>query len=195
MAKRAELEKSSRVARVTRPNSSVAHILRLAMHSSVRFVRLIADGCMRLNRESVGRRYEVDGTYEAFTYEVFRDTECDDGTASPPTVLIVGFRLRWIGSNELLHWAFQRICILTTPFWSGFPGFRVKLWMVDPQSKDYLGIYEWAGAENAQRYVDWLVNILLPLSTKGSVWFELRTRQGLDTYLTNHMIPSLRRSA
>ena len=107
------------------------------------------------------------------TYQVFRETVSDDGTAAKSVVLVVGFRLRVLRSISFLHWLFQRACILTTPFWSGFRGFRVKLWMVDPQTKNYLGIYDWAGAENAQTYIDALVQVLQPLSTPGSVWYDL----------------------
>ena len=52
--------------------------------------------------------------------------------AETPNVLVVGFQLKVIGAHPIPHWIFQRCCLLTTPFWSGLPGFSVKLWMVDP---------------------------------------------------------------
>lgn len=78
---------------------------------------------------------------------------------------------------------FQRVCLLTTPFWSGLPGFKVKLWMVDPTTRNYLGIYDWRGEEEAQQYVNALVRVLKPLSTSDSVWFRLQPNQALDLYL------------
>ena len=113
------------------------------------------------------------GSTRAQIYEVFRDTIGDDGVEGARCVLVVAFRLRVIGSFPPMHWLFQRVCLLTTPFWSGFRGFREKLWMVDPETKSYLGIYDWAGAENAKIYVDALVRVLRPISTKDSVWYEI----------------------
>ena len=117
---------------------------------------------------------------ETIWYSVTRKA---GGVQGAPAVLVVGFRLRFIGSNPLLHWLFQRICIISTPILSGFPGFRTKLWMVDLKSKNYLGIYEWAGKENALFYADWLSNLLRKLSTKGSVWYKLEDKERIDEYL------------
>jgi hypothetical protein len=110
-------------------------------------------------------------------FSVFRETDRVHAGHEAPAVLVVGFRLRVLRSNRPAHWLFQRCCILTTPFWSGFPGFRIKLWMVDPVTKSYLGIYDWDGRDRAQTYVDALVRVLEPLSVPGSVWYELLDRE------------------
>lgn len=152
----------------------------LAALSVARFLRLAASRVLRLRRDRVDALYRIE---QGGTYRVFRETVSDDGTPERSAVLVVGFRLRVVRSNALLHWIFQRACILTTPFWSGFRGFRVKLWMVDPQSKSYLGIYDWAGEVNARTYADTLVRVLRPLSTPGSVWYELYPDQELEAFL------------
>ena len=97
-------------------------------------------------------------------------------------MLVVGFQLKVIGAHPVPHWIFQRCCLLTTPFWSGLPGFSVKLWMVDPETKRYLGIYDWRGTAHAQQYVDALVRVLHPLSTPDSVWYRLLPDQALEPY-------------
>jgi len=135
---------------------------------------------LRLRRDRVGQAYIIN---QRGTYQIFRETVSDDGIRDRSVVLVVGFRLRVLRSNRFLHWLFQRVCILTTPFWSGFRGFRVKLWMVDPQTKNYLGIYDWAGVENAQTYIDAWVRVLRPLSTPGSVWYDLYPDQELEPFL------------
>lgn len=160
--------------------ASAASVVRLAALSTARFPRLAGTRTLRLRRDRLGQSYGID---RGGTYRIFRETVSDDGTSGRRVVLVVGFRLRVLRSNPLLHWVFQRLCILTTPFWSGFRGFRVKLWMVDPQGKNYLGIYDWAGAENARSYVDALVRVLRPLSTPGSVWYDLYPDQELDPFL------------
>jgi hypothetical protein len=83
----------------------------------------------------------------------------------------------------LPHWLFQRLCILTTPFWSGFPGFRVKLWMVETETKDYLGIYDWDGEEDARTYAEALARVLRAVSVSGSVWYEMHGGQELEPFL------------
>ena len=127
--------------------SSRWHIVKLATRSVAQFCRLVVSRSLHLRRDRLGERYTID---QGGTYAIFRETVCDDTAASPGVVLVVGFRLRVIHGNPALHWLFQRLCILTTPFWSGFRGFHVKLWMVDPTSKNYLGIYSWIGGKRRQ---------------------------------------------
>lgn len=155
-------------------------IVKMAALSAVQFCRLAASRALRLRRDSLGERYTID---QGGTYAIFRETVREGGTGDDRGVLVVGFRLRLLRAYPLPHWIFQRLCILTTPFWSGFTGFRVKLWMVDPMTKDYLGIYDWAGEENAKVYVQALVRVLRPLSTRGSVWYRFYPDQELDEYL------------
>ena len=55
--------------------------------------------------------------------------------------------------------------------------------MVDPTTRDYLGIYDWSGKANAQNYVDALVRVLRPLSTKGSVWYRIDDDEPFERFL------------
>ena len=159
------------------PRSSVPAA---ALHSVRTFLGLMARRALRLRRDRIGAMYAIE---DAGTYRIFRETVAVSANTDDPSVLVVGFRLRVIRTMAPLHWLFQRCCILTTPFWSGFPGFRVKLWMVEPDTKDYLGIYSWNGAGNAQRYVDALTLVLRPLSTAGSVWYRLLPDENLESFL------------
>ena len=138
------------------------------------FARLVASGELRLGRSYMlcdGRRYRV-----------FRETvrRLED---EPRTVIEVGFRLRLIGAAPAPHWLFQRLCILTTPFWSGFPGFATKLWMVDPETLGYAGIYAWDSAESARDYPAVLLPVLRAVSVRGSVFAEVRPERGLEEFL------------
>jgi hypothetical protein len=155
-------------------------IVSLAAQSAMRFCRLSGSHSLHLRRDRLGARYTIE---QGGTYEIFRETVCDAGAEQRGVVLVVGFRLRTMRSHPLPHWLFQRLCILTTPFWSGFPGFRVKLWMVDPATKNYLGIYDWAGEGRAATYVTALLRVLRPLSTNGSVWYHIHPEPDFETYL------------
>jgi hypothetical protein len=160
---------------ITWPN-----IVQLAASSGVRFVPLAATRALRLRRDRLGQAYRID---QGGDYQVFRETVSNAYDPSHRVVLVVGFRLRAIRDWPLPHWLFQRLCILTTPFWSGFRGFRVKLWMVDPVTKSYLGIYDWEEADRARTYLAALTRVLRPLSTPGSVFATLYPNQALEPFL------------
>jgi hypothetical protein len=138
----------------------------------------------RLKTDRLHNLYKID---QGGTYTIFRETVSKSSNADKPVTLVVGFRLKLLKSNPIMHRIFQRVCILTTPFWSGSPGFKVKLWMVDPKTKNYLGIYDWAGEQKALDYVTGLVRILRPLSTQDSVWYEIYPQQ-FEQYLLDHKI-------
>lgn len=137
------------------------------------------------------RRLHMRRTHEGATvrmldeprYLVFRETVLDVEPEVGGAVLLVGFHLRRLGRAPLLHWLFQRVCIMTTPFWAGVPGFHAKLWLVDPKTFDYGGIYEWRSAEDADRYVARLAPLLRRLSTPGSVWHVTEAPRTLTGYL------------
>jgi hypothetical protein len=149
--------------------------------SSVRaFPGLLSRGELQRTREHLGRTYSID---RCGGFRVFRETRRFAGCDQDSVVLVVGFRLRALRSLAFPHWIFQRICLVTTPFWCSFPGFRIKLWMVDPQTQNYLGIYEWCGKSNAQVYVDALVGVLRPLSARGSVWYRIEEREPFAAFL------------
>ena len=138
---------------------------------------------LHLRRTRLGELYDLGSRG---SYAIFRETVSDGGEAASacgaggrvPAAVHPVVPARRTGP-------FQRCCILTTPFWSGFPGFRVKLWMVDPVTKSYLGIYDWDGRDRAQSYLDALVRVLEPLSVPGSVWYELEAT-GFDAFLDAH---------
>ena len=122
------------------------------------------------------------------TYRVFRETvkePVDD--PSRPAVLLARFHLRGMGPRRrLLHALFRRLCIVTTPFFVGLGGFGSKLWMVDPATGDFAGLYDWRGVHDARAYAEGLMRVLRPLSARGSVSYELVPDTTVDSYLAAH---------
>jgi len=155
----------------------------LAMKSVTRYAGLAAHGSLRLRRDRLGQLYKTEGG----NYQIFRDTNCTIA-AGETVILVIGFRLKLIGSSRLLHWLFQRVCILTTPFWSGLSGFRTKLWMVEPRTKNYMGVYDWRGKIEAQNYINYLLPILRFFSVKGSVWVQQIYSKSFEEFLRAHAI-------
>jgi hypothetical protein len=165
--------------------TEMSSLPRLALASAQGFADLVRADAIGRTGTHLGRRYRTD---RGGIYQVFRETRGDDGAPGDPAVLVVGFRLKVIHSLPAAHWLFQRVCLLTTPFWSGFRGFRIKLWMVDQLSKNYLGIYRWAGEENARVYAEALCRVLRALSTRGSVWYEIHPNREFEHYLAKHAV-------
>lgn len=151
----------------------------IALRSALQYL-FIEFRKLKLRNERSGSQYKIEN---AGTYAVFRETVSKRNNDSQPAVLVVGFRLKLAGSNRSLHWLFQHVCIITTPFWCGLKGFNTKLWMVDQQTKNYMGIYQWTGERNARRYIDFLIPILQFFSVKKSIWFRRYPDTSLDAYL------------
>lgn len=107
---------------------------------------------------------------------VFRETAVRGLPTSDPAVLVVRFRL---AMSPGWHAVFRRECVLHTPLFAGFPGFRSKLWLADLQTGVYRGLYEWEGADLAVDYAETLARLLRVFSVPGSVG--------------HHVVPGVRR--
>ena len=152
-----------------------------AARSAVRFVVLVARRRVLMPRDRLGRMIAVVADRR---FEPFRETALAGPAPAPEAaVLWVRFHLRGPGTRRWAHWLFQRVCIVTTPFWVGVPGFRVKLWMVDRTTGDYGGLYEWDSAEQAADYAASLAPLLRALSVPRSVEYTIVPRTGLARYL------------
>jgi hypothetical protein len=134
--------------------------------------------------EHLGRPLQMS---DGRTYVPFRNTRkaaAAWSTDHPPVILQPRFHLEVLRpGRRRLHALFRVVCIVTTPFFVGLPGFRSKLWMVDPSTGDFAGLYEWDDAATARAYAEGLAKVLRLLSTPGSVSYELAEGVDLDDYL------------
>jgi hypothetical protein len=150
--------------------SAVRALLRCAGHSVV----LIA-------RRRIGQPTSSVGTIVAFadgtTSQIYRETLIDRGPPASPAVLVVCFRLRWIGS-EWAHALFRLESELNTLLFAGFPGLVSKLWLRHDEHGVYRGFYQWDGPEAAVAYVRALWWVLALVSKRGSVHYAVLP--GLD---------------
>lgn len=156
------------------------NIFKIAALSCYNFLFHIPIRKLLIIHDFDNKRYKVRGKE---TYTVFRTTKSYINNSHENVVLVVGFRLMIIKNSHLLHHFFQRVCILTTPFWAGLTGFDTKLWAVNFENSNYLGIYQWKGKIDAQKYLDYLIPILRSVSVKGSVWYRIYNDEKLDTFL------------
>ena len=144
-----------------------------------RTVALVASGRLHLRTPVQAIVSLPDGR----TYTVFRESTCD-GSSAAPVLLSVWFHLRGVPAGATLRRRlFERLCIVNTVLFAGFDGYLVKLWMVDPATSDYAGLYSWSSATEAEHYGRYITTILQPLSTPGSVGYEVDSTTTLDDYL------------
>jgi hypothetical protein len=101
-------------------------------------------------------------------YVVFRESSCVRNGYVRPVTLAVWFQLRAVPRGATVRrWLFERACIINTLLFAGFDGYLVKLWMIDPSSSEYAGLYSWATAESARRYGRYITAVLRPWSVAG----------------------------
>ena len=99
-------------------------------------------------------------------------------------LLAVWFHLKGIpaGSRHRRR-LFEHFCIVNTLLFAGFDGYLVKLWMVDPRTSDFAGLYSWRTSEEAEIYARYITTLLRPFSTPGSVGYRLFPDLELDQWL------------
>jgi len=99
---------------------------------------------------------------------VYRETTVRDLETTPQVMLGVRFRLRFIGSSRLGHALFRFESLVNTLLFAAHRGFHSKLWLTDPATGYYRGIYEWEDEESAIEYAETLRIVLAP-------WVEPRS--------------------
>lgn len=162
------------------PSVGAGEVLTAVTASAARTAHLLATGRLRQPDDLVGTRLPFrDGTRSM----IFRTTERDPRVGTEPSVLQVQFRLRWIGERPSLHRVFVATCIVNTPLFAGFPGFVRKLWMVDPRTFVYRGLYDWDGADRARWYADRLWRVLALVAVPGSIDYVVLPGLGVDDVL------------
>ena len=107
-------------------------------------------------------------------FQVFRETTSDAGSERDRVVVAVWFHLKGVPAGARIRRAiFERESILNTLLFAGFDGFRIKLWMVDPASSDFAGLYEWSDPGQAEIYARYITTVLARLSRSGSVGYQI----------------------
>jgi hypothetical protein len=126
---------------------------------------MLALGRIRMPDDEKGRRVTfADGT----TSTIYRETAIRRRTPGRSVVLVVRFRLRLIGTSRPWHALFRFESLFNTLLFAAHPGFQTKLWMSDPDTGFYRGVYEWNGSDEAAEYAQALRVVLTPWVEDGS---------------------------
>ena len=148
---------------------------------------LLARRQLHLHHDRIGTTVVIpDGR----KFVVFRESARDSDSGSSSVTLAVWFHLRGIpGGSRVRRFLFERLCLANTILFAGFTGYQSKLWMVDPVTSDYAGLYSWHSAEEAEPYARYIVRILAPLSQEGSVGYEILPTVSFADYLGSQEVP------
>ena len=143
-----------------------------------RTVELLLRKQLHLRRSRVGSTASLpDGR----RFTVFRESVRDGDLGAERVTLSVWFHLRGIPQgSRVRRTIFERVCLVNTLLFAGFDGYRVKLWMVNPVTADYAGLYAWRTAEEAENYARYIIGILSPVSVRGSVGYQVLPGRALE---------------
>jgi hypothetical protein len=141
---------------------------------------LLAHDEIALPDDNVGR---VVGFGDGTRSQVYRETAMRKRRREGLVLLVVRFRLRFIGSSRLAHWLFRLESIMNTVLFAAHPGFQTKLWLTDRRTWFYRGIYEWVGEEAAVEYVETLRVVLRPWVQRGSFAYRVIRDRSRVEYL------------
>ena len=107
------------------------------------------------------------------TSRIYRETALRDPGSDPKVMLVVRFRLRFIGTSRLGHALFRFESLFNTLLFAAHPGFHTKLWLTDLDTGFYRGIYEWQDRGSAVEYAETLRVVLSPWTEDGSFAFRV----------------------
>jgi hypothetical protein len=103
-------------------------------------------GRLRFPRQRVGQTIELDGE----PWRIFREAGVSPRGGDPAAPEAI-FRPRFHVARMSVR---QNIFFSLLPMWLifGMTGFRSKLWLVNPQTGDFSGLYTWNTLEDAENY-------------------------------------------
>lgn len=149
-----------------------------------RSVRYLLDGRVRFPQDRLG---DVLETPDGETFIVYRETVLRPAVVDPPDDgVVLVFRMQVAGretGETLREVLFDPLANVATPFFAGMPGFRRKLWLAGERPGEFLELYEWASAEDANRFVAVLQSLLDPFDFAGSASFEVVADDSVDEYV------------
>jgi hypothetical protein len=100
-----------------------------------------------------------------------------------PAVLVV--TLRFARFSQAVN---RILSLLPIPLIAGFPGFHDKIWMVDKETGDWRGVYEWESEAAVEAYKrSFVLKTMTRRAAKGSVSFQTVP----DTHLADYIATRL----
>ena len=170
--------------RQTPTRKSALSVLAIETRCAISTLGLLARGKLAQPNDLVDSHVEfADGSVS----RIYRETSMRDPESPPQVMLAVRFRLRLIGSSRLGHALFRFESLFNTLLFAAHRGFHSKLWLTDPRTDYYRGIYEWADEESAIEYAETLRIVLAPWVKRGSVAYRIMRGVGRPDFLEGRL--------
>ena len=84
------------------------------------------------------------------------------------------------------------LSLIPVPLIGGYPGFRDKLWMVDEDSGDWQGVYEWESTAAVKAYqCSFALRVMNRRAVPESISYAVIERTLFADYLTRRAEPSV----
>lgn len=115
------------------------------LHSLLNYSRALFQGRVHFPKRRTGTSVTLDDG----EWLVFREIVIDAPPGTLPAKAVFRPRFHVKGMDPKVN---QWFSWLPIPFFAGLPGFRRKLWLVDPVSGDFSGYYEWQTPDDADTY-------------------------------------------
>jgi hypothetical protein len=147
----------------------------------------ILTGRLRFENRYVGRVFV---TEDGQRFRAFRhmSRRASRGRAqASPAVFVV--RFKFARFSQRLN---RGLSLIPVPLIGGYPGFRDKLWMVDEDTGDWQGVYEWDSTEALKAYqCSFALRVMNRRAEPESISYAVIERTPLADYLARRTEPSV----
>ena len=150
-----------------------------------RTISLLVRNRITQPRENVGRHFVFGGGTSS---RIYWETALRDRSYDDLVLIVVRFRLRWIGVNPVWHALFRFESLFNTLLFAAHRGFQTKLWLTDRETGYYRGVYEWRSRDAAREYAETLRVVLRPWAEQGSFAYEVIEGLARSEYLDQRSV-------
>ena len=131
--------------------------------------RYLLTGRLHFPRERVGQVIETEDGREFVVFRQVVVEPTSQQSEKPGAVFKIRFHFAHMPPR--VNKVFS---LLPIPFIVGLKGFRSKTWLIEPNSGEFQGIYEWDAVEDAEDYPNaFALKLMTKRALPGSVAFEI----------------------
>jgi len=139
------------------------------MSSLLRFLGYVLTGRINFPRECLGQTVVMS---DGQKFKIFKHAKlnCPPGKEREPLAI---FQVRFHVANMTPRQN-KMFATIPIPFFVGLPGFRSKFWMLNEETGDFQGIYEWDTINDAENYAkSYAVRFMTGRSVPGTVTWKI----------------------
>jgi hypothetical protein len=155
--------------------------------AAIRYVRADLAGRIDFPRDRLGvTLVSDDGT----RFEVYRETALrGQGERAGDAGVVLEFRFTAPGPETgagLRALLAEPAANVATPCFAGLSGFRRKLWLAGQDGTEFLELYEWETAADADRFVRVMRSLLGAVGLADAASFDVVEADSVDEYVAGH---------